>query len=219
MGLAAALALAIPGAAQAGKPDGKWQVKLLATGVLPDGKIDTVKTDLIGLPAGSDTKASDNWVPTLAVEYFFTPSLSAETICCLTEHHVNGAGPLAGARLVDHLIFLPATVTLKYHLPLGKAVKPYVGAGPSVFFALKDDVGADAAALGATKATVHDQFGFALQAGADIALNDKGLSLTLDAKRYIMRPSASLYAGSAEALRVRLKLDPWVVSTGVAYRF
>lgn len=33
--------------------DGHWQVRLLGTGVLPSGKINEVKTDLIGLPAGS----------------------------------------------------------------------------------------------------------------------------------------------------------------------
>ena len=68
--------------ALAGNPEGRLQVKVLATGVLPDGKIDKVKTDLIGLPAGSQTKANNNVVPTLAVEYFATPNISVETICC-----------------------------------------------------------------------------------------------------------------------------------------
>ena len=35
-------ALAAPVAAHAGSPDGKWQIKVLGTAVLPDGKIKSV---------------------------------------------------------------------------------------------------------------------------------------------------------------------------------
>ena len=81
--LLAALAAAtlFSGPALAGDPDGHWQVKLLGTGVLPDGQITKININTIGLPAGSQTKANDNVVPTLAVEYFFTPDISVETIC------------------------------------------------------------------------------------------------------------------------------------------
>lgn len=53
--------------AYAGSNDGKVQVKLLATGVLPDGKITALENNVIGLPAGSQTSANDNVVPTLAI--------------------------------------------------------------------------------------------------------------------------------------------------------
>jgi len=119
-----------PVAAQAGNLDGKIQVKLLGTAVLPDGAITRINTDLIGLPAGSNTAVNDNFVPTIAIEYFFTPNISAETICCVTQHDVDGTGPLAGQRPVDDLLILPATLTLKYHLTGLGAIKPYVGAGP-----------------------------------------------------------------------------------------
>ena len=33
------------------------------------------------LPANTQTKANDNYVPTLAIEYFATPNVSIETIC------------------------------------------------------------------------------------------------------------------------------------------
>jgi len=49
--LAAAMATATLSApALAADDAGHWQVKLLATGVLPDGKITKTRTDLIGLP-------------------------------------------------------------------------------------------------------------------------------------------------------------------------
>ena len=219
--LAAAVALGVPMAAQAGAPDGKVQIKVLATGVLPDGKIDTVKSNALGANAATQTAASDNWVPTVAVEYFLSPNFSVETICCLTAHHVDGtAGSVAGRdKLIDNILILPATVTLKGHLTSTGPIKPYVGAGPSYFIVLDSKVGAGGTAIGATSAKVQSKIGFALQAGVDIAVNDKGLSLTLDAKRYFVKPLASFYVGAAEVLRTRHDLDPWVVSAGLAYRF
>ncbi len=219
--LAGAAALMTPMAAQAGSPEGKVQIKVLATGVLPDGKIDTVRTDLIGVPAGMQTKANDNWVPTLAVEYFFAPSLSVETICCFTAHHVDGAGAIGTVKnLIDNVMILPATVTLKAHATGLGAFKPYVGAGPAYFVILDSKIGPGGTALGAASAKVHSKVGFALQAGADIAVNDQGLGISLDVKRYFVRPVASFYTGTGvEALSTRHRLDPWVVSAGVAYRF
>ncbi len=220
-GALATLALMLPTAAQAGAPDGKVQIKLLATGVLPDGKISSVKSNALGANAGTQTAASDNWVPTAAIEYFLSPNFSVETICCFTSHHVNGtAGSVAGIdHLIDNIMILPATLTLKAHATGLGPIKPYVGAGPSYFIILDSKVGAGGKLLGATSAKVSSKVGFALQAGVDIAVNDKGLGLSLDAKRYFIKPLASFYVNSTEVLRTRHDLDPWVVSAGLAYRF
>lgn len=213
----AASMLASP--AQAGSPDGRLQVKVLATGVLPDGKIDTVNINAVGLPAGTQTVANDNVVPTLAVEYYATPNVSVETICCFTQHHVTGAGAIAGADVAQHVLILPATVTLKYHFDAG-AIKPYVGVGPSVFFYFDEKPGATAIALGATKLNMDNKLGLALQAGVDIPVNDSGMGVTLDAKRYFMKTTTHFFtAGGVEALSTTHKLDPWVVSGGVYFRF
>lgn len=215
--VAASFALTAP--AFAGSADGKLQVKVLGTGVLPDGKITQIVTNGIGAPANSDAQASNSVVPTLAVEYFFSPNFSVETICCVTPHDVTGKGGLAGARLVNDAIILPATVTLKYHFDLGGGIKPYVGAGPARFFIFSEGVGADAAALGATRVNLSDRFGVALQAGADVPLNDKGLGLSLDAKRYFVDTTATFFAGNTVAFKSDHSLDPWVLSAGVSYRF
>lgn len=45
------------------------------------------------------------------------------------------------------------------------------------------------------------------------------MGISLDAKRYFMKPTAKFYAGSTLALETRHKLDPWVVSGGVYFRF
>lgn len=219
---AAVAALAMPAAAHAGSQDGKLQIKLLATGVLPDGDITQVHNAAAiagtALAANPHTYASDNVVPTLAVEYFFTPSVSVETICCLTKHHVNGAGSLAGTNLVNNITIIPATVTVKYHVPVGP-IKPYVGVGPTLFLVLDSEPGATAATFSSTT-KLSSQAGVVAQAGVDIALGESGYSLSLDAKKYWVSTTARWYnAAGVERLATRHKLDPWVLSAGVAYRF
>ena len=213
---AVALPFATPAAAQ---EVGDIQIKALVTGVLPDGAITEVETDLIDLPAASQTEASDSVVPTVAIEYFVSPNFSLETICCVTPHDVRGVGALEGAELIDDAIILPASLTAKYHFILGGGIKPYVGAGATYFMIFSENVGVDAAALGATDVDLSDEFGFLLQGGVDIALNDNGLSLSLDAKRYFVGTTATFSAGQTVALQTEHDLDPWVVSAGLAFRF
>jgi len=215
-----AAAIMAPAPAVAGSADGKLQVKVLGTAVLPDGKIVAVKNDPLGLTVGANTTANDNYVPTLAVEYFVTPNISAETICCFTQHHVSGTGTLAPAtNIVDHVLVLPATLTFKYHLPMAGGIKPYIGAGPSMFLYFGEKPGASITPLGVSKVKFSNDVGFALQAGVDIPMNDKGLGVTLDAKKYFMDTTAHFYAGTAEVLTTKHSLDPWVISAGLAYRF
>ncbi|WDF73291.1 OmpW/AlkL family protein [Novosphingobium sp. KACC 22771] len=220
--LAAATALA--GAAHAeGNPEGKIQFKVLATAVLPDGGVKQVKTDVLGLVPGAvgNTVASDNVTPTVAIEYFLTPNISVETIAGVTAHHVSAsAGALKGTELISKIHIVPATLTAKYHLPLGHGIKPYVGAGPALFIVLADEPSAalKAALPAVTRTKLTSELGVALQAGVDIALGH-GYGLALDAKKYWVGTNATVYAGSTQALVTRNKLDPWVLSAGVSYRF
>lgn len=214
---AAALGMAAP--AQAGTSDGPFQVKLLGTAVLPDGGITSIVTNTVGAPHTAQSRATNSIVPTIAAEMFLTPNLSIETICCITPHDVRGEGPLNGAELVDNAIILPATVTLKYHADIGGGIKPYVGAGATHFFIFGEDVGADAAALGVTSVNLSNEWGLVVQAGLDVPLNDNGLGLTIDAKRYFVDTTASFRAGNTVALQTEHTLDPWVISAGLSFRF
>lgn len=217
--LASMAALGVAAPAQAGDPDGKLQIKLLGSAVLPDGKISKVDTDLIGLPAGLQTEANDNYVPTIAIEYFFNPNLSVETICCTTQHDVDATAGAPGAELVADALIVPATLTLKYHFGSGRTIKPYIGAGPAFFLILDDEPGATAVALGADDFKLDNAFGFALQAGIDVPLGDNGLALSLDAKKYFISSDAHWYAGGTEVIGTEHKLDPWVLSAGLGFRF
>ena len=218
VGCAALTLLSVPVQAQADDRAGTFQAKLFVTGVLPDGKIDQVEVDAIGIPATTQTKANDNVVPTIAIEYFVTNNVSVETICCVTQHDVDGTTGLPGAELVSDAKLIPATFTAKDHFDLG-GVKPYVGAGPALFLFFDEKPGAATVALGADDFDLSNELGLALQAGVDVPLNDRGLSLSLDAKRYFISSTARWYADGATVLQTKHQLDPWVLSAGVAYRF
>ncbi|MFM7350555.1 MAG: OmpW/AlkL family protein [Erythrobacter sp.] len=217
----AAMALAATPALAQTAPEraGHVQVKLLGTWVSPDGKIEAINVNRPGLPATTQTKANDNVTPTLAIEYFVSNNVSFETIAGMTQHDVDAtAGLPRGAELVSDAKLIPATVTAKYHFDLG-AVKPYVGAGASWFLWVDVEPGAATRPLGVTKTTLSNDVGAVLQAGVDVPLNDKGLGLSLDVKRYFIGTTARWFAGNTLAIETEHKLDPWVVSAGVAYRF
>lgn len=190
--------------------------------MLPDGKIDKINSaapavaTALGTTPG--TKADDSVVPTLAVEYYASKNVSIETICCFTQHHVTGTGSINGANIANHVLILPATVTVKLHLDAGP-IKPYVGVGPSVFFYFDEKPGTVPASLGATSLKMDNKLGLALQAGFDLPINDSGMGLSLDAKKYFMKTTTHFYAGSTEVLSTDHKLDPWVLSGGVYFRF
>jgi outer membrane protein len=218
MALAATPALAQDKGAETDRA-GHVQVKLLGTFVAPDGKITDINVNLPRLPATTQTRANDNVTPTLAIEYFVTNNISIETIAGMTQHDVDAvAGLPVGAELVADAKLIPATLTAKYHFDLGGA-KPYVGAGPALFLWVDDKPGAATLPLGVTETNLSNELGLALQAGIDVPLNDKGLGLSLDVKRYFIGTTARWFVGNALAIETEHKLDPWVISAGFAYRF
>lgn len=204
---------------------GDFQVKVLGTAVLPNGEIDSIEGGTLASTVsglGVQTAANDNYVPTLAIEYFVSSNLSVETICCVTAHHVSATAPaaLVGANLVDKILIVPATFTLKYHFGEAGGIRPYVGAGPTYFLFLQDEAGAGAiSALGAAKSHVDDTLGLALQAGVDVPVSE-GMLLSADAKRYFVSPNAHwTNAAGTEVLHTQHNLDPWVLSVGVGFQF
>lgn len=222
-GMVAAFALAGAGHAQAqdraSDRAGTFQAKLFATAVLPDGKIKDVNVDLVGLPADTQTEANDNVVPTVAIEYFLTNNISIETICCITQHDVDTTeGALTGAELVSDAKVVPATVTVKAHADLG-VIKPYVGAGPTLFLWIDEKAGAAAVDLGVDKFKMSNELGFALQAGFDVPIGDSGFGVSVDAKRYFVNTTASWYVDGTKVIETEHKVDPWVVSAGVTFAF
>jgi len=186
---------------------GKWLINLRATDVIPDANNPIFAAG--GAYTGLNAQVGDSVMPTLGIDYFFTPKISAEVVLGFTHHTAYAVAGDGTQTKVHSTWVLPPIVTLKYHpFPTAK-VSPYVGVGANlmVFFSGEDFNGF----------TTHlsNHFGYAFQAGMDIPVQGPW-SLNLDAKKVFTHSRADIDAG---ALYSNVTLNPWVVSVGFGRRF
>ncbi|MDP2116997.1 MAG: OmpW family outer membrane protein [Brevundimonas sp.] len=161
-----------------------------------------------GVNTGLSVDVGHDVMPTLGFTYFLTDNISVEAILGATQHQIRAQG--GGTDVAVHETWvLPPVVTLQYR-PMPEArVSPYVGAGINymLFFEGKDQNG--------FTVDLEDGFGYALQAGADIALTGPW-TLNLDVKKVWFETEATINGG---ALTSDVNLDPWVVSVGFGRKF
>jgi outer membrane protein len=191
----AALALATP-AAHAQAAAGHFQLTLGVSGVLPDEKASPIPAEI-----------DDAYVPTAGIEYFFTDNISAELLCCAARHHVTAAN---GALNLGHVTHFPPTVTVKYHWTNLGNFEPYVGAGVNYTHFFNVDAPAG------LRIDYSDSWGGAVQAGFDYRLNDRW-AVNVDARRIWISTDVKI-RGAVNA-NDSVDVNPWVLTTGVAYRF
>ncbi len=181
-----------------------WQVRVRALGVLTENK------GHVNEVPGSGLKYSNTVVPELDISYYFTNNIAAELILGTTYANVNGKGAIDGLD-VGKVWLLPPTLTLQYHFTDFGAFKPYVGAGVnySIFYNQKSH---DADYL-----KVKNTFGGALQVGFDYMIDDHW-GFNFDVKKLYLRPDFDVTVGGAQ-MSGKAKLDPWLIGTGITYRF
>ncbi|MCM2344665.1 MAG: outer membrane beta-barrel protein [Alphaproteobacteria bacterium] len=175
-----------------------WQFRLRAIGVLPD-EDSTVNI-------GGEASVGDAFVPEFDISYFFTKNIAAELILATAQHQVNYTGDV---NLGDTMI-LPPTLALQYHFTPESRFSPYVGAGLNYSIFYGEDSG-----TGFTDLDVDGGLGYALQAGFDYWLTDNW-GVNVDVKKIYLNIDAELNGGT---IRADVDLDPWIVGTGVSYRF
>lgn len=161
-----------------------------------------------GVDTGLNADVGHDVMPTLGFTYFLTDHISVEAILGATQHQIRAQG--GGTDVAVHETWvLPPVVTLQYR-PMPEArVSPYVGAGINymLFFEGKDQNG--------FTVDLEDGFGYALQAGADVALTGPW-TLNVDVKKVWFDTEATINGG---ALTSDVNLDPWVVSVGFGRKF
>jgi outer membrane protein len=189
----AAFTLAAP--AQAGVLD-NFQIKVGVSGVLPDESGDPIDVDI-----------SDEYVPSLQVEYFFNDHVSAELLCCVATHDVTAAGGTIDLGEVTHF---PPTVTLKYRWTDFGRFEPYVGAGVNFTSFINSEPPAG------LQVEYDSSVGLALQAGVDYRIDDHW-GVNLDVRRIWINTDVTI-SGAINATD-EVDINPWVVSTAIAYRF
>ena len=190
-----------------------WMIRLRVLGVLPEngGSVDQVP--------GSSLRTSDQVVPELDISYFFTKNIAAELILGVTKHHVTGADALAGLD-VGKSWLLPPTLTLQYHFTEFGAFKPYVGAGVNYTWFFSQSAGnvTNGAGLRVVDSHLHDSFAPVVQFGFDYMI-DRHWGWNVDVKKLWLRPDWNGTLASGAAITGQVKLDPWLIGTGITYKF
>ncbi|MDG4884954.1 OmpW family protein [Mesorhizobium sp. WSM4884] len=182
-----------------------WQIRLRALGVITDDK-----GNVNGIP-GSDLSYSDTVTPELDISYYFTDNLAAELILGTTYANIYGEGTIGGLGKIGKVWLLPPTLTLQYHFTDLGAFKPYVGAGVNYTIFYNQDAGS------ADALHVKDTFGGALQVGFDYML-DQHWGFNFDVKKLFLEPKFDVTVGGTD-FTGKAKLNPWLIGTGVTYRF
>jgi outer membrane protein len=208
--LAGAAVLALAGTANAQeftpKHKGLIMLNVRATDVSPDTS-DAITT-AAGAATGLHVDVKDDVMPTIGLSYFLTDHVAVEAIAGTTKHTVRAQGPGTNIAVHDTWV-LPPVVSLQYHFAPAAKFSPYVGAGVNymIFYSGKDKNGFNV--------KLKDGFGYALQAGADIATKGPW-SVNVDVKKVFFETDAKINGGT---LKSKVNLDPWVVSAGFGYKF
>lgn len=181
-----------------------WLIRLRSIWINPE-----VSSTYLSSGAGIKvTDVSSDWQPELDINYFFNPNLSAELILATSTNDVTGTGDYN----LGSVKMLPPTVTLLYHFTPEKMFSPYAGAGINYTFFYDADSGS------AEEIKYDNTFGFALQAGMDVKLNQKW-SINFDVKKIFLNTDVHVDTGSGMNDSLNVDLNPWIYGVGVGYKF
>ncbi|TWG82113.1 outer membrane protein [Cupriavidus gilardii J11] len=180
--------------------EGNWMVRLRGA------YLDMArKSDPVGGAGASDRITVNNkWIPELDVSYFFTPHIAAELVLTIPQKqdvYLDG-------NKIGSFRHLPPTLLVQYHFLPRATFRPYVGAGLNFTRIWGADIAGNTLSL--------DRWSIApaLQVGMDYRLT-RNWFLNADIKKVWI--SSNVKAAGTRVSEV--KLDPWLFSVGVGYRF
>jgi len=198
---------------------------------------------------GAGTSISWSVIPMLDVAYYLTKNWAIEAICCVSNHHVQGTGVLAGADLGRTWVFPPSAM-IQYHFTNFGHFQPYLGVGVNFTAYFGTRAGnnnwalafAPGSALGPAgglglyganasfyNLNLSPSWGVVGQAGFDYMFNEHW-GWNFDLKYIMMEPNgrANIVAFTPQApglgaiyvpVTAAVKINPLVISTGVTFRF
>jgi outer membrane protein len=166
---------------------------------------------------------------TLSGTYMFTENWAFDVLASWPFQHdikatVEFLGPDAGlvseSMTIGKTKHLPPTFSLQYHLMPAANFQPYVGVGVNwtTFFDTK--LISEMADEGIDRLKLDDSIGVAAQVGGDWSINNNWL-FNLDVRWLNIESDATLIgpALDGEAKVGKVKIDPWVYSLNLGYRF
>ncbi|MBP2303154.1 OmpW/AlkL family protein [Azospirillum picis] len=220
----ALVAISSPSFAQdfKGKSAGDILIRARGLAVLPQEK-GTISNSALG-DVGK-ARVGNDFIPEVDFSYFFTDNIAAELIAGTSRHRVKGnlLSAVGGMTDVGKVSLLPPTLTVQYHFMPKERVSPYVGAGVNYTLFYNEDAAEspNGAGLSITDTHYKNRFGWALQAGVDVAITGNW-SLNLDVKKIFLKTDVTANAnlgGAVLPVSSKVTLDPWLVGIGVGYRF
>lgn len=172
--------------------------------------IDVLPEDNSSTTIGGSIDADFRVAPEVDFTYFFTDHIAAELIAATTKHDVSAKNTALGDLDLGSVWALPPTLTAQYHFNPHGQFRPYAGAGLGYVFWYNDDAGPVVNDI-----KYENGISYALQAGIDIGISENW-SWNFDVKKLFHSVDAKVNGG---AVRANVDIDPWVIGTGIAYRF
>ena len=153
-------------------------------------------------------KVDDALGATFNLSFMMTANWSIELLAALPYKHdikLIGDGKVASTK------HLPPTLSLQYHFVPNSSFQPYLGGGINYtkFFSEKTT-----GALQGVNLSLGDSWGWAVEAGVDIMLNDRWF-LNLDARYIEIETKAKLDGASIG----KVKINPMVYGAHIGIRF
>ncbi len=190
-------------------------VRVRAINVMPSEESGSI------LPAfpGEQVSVDNSPAPEVDITYMATDNIGFELIAATTKHSASGvSGTTGGIGRLASTWVLPPTLTAQYHFAPDAAIRPYIGAGINyTMFYNENASDALEAAVGETDVSLKSSFGYALQAGFDIPINDR-FTFNVDVKYLDVDTTATLRTTAAGEQRVKINLDPIVVGVGLGIK-
>ena len=187
---------------------GTWILRAGVGVVAPDSDNLVVDPDTI-------VQVDDGTSLTLMGTYMFSPNWAFDILASWPfSHDIK----LAGTKIAE-TEHLPPTFSMQYHFLPDGTFQPYVGAGVNYTTFFNSDVTQVLTdALGITDIDLDDSFGLALQFGGDFLLGDRWL-LNVDVRWIDIESDLTASDGISSEEVGTVKIDPWVYSVNVGFRF
>lgn len=154
----------------------------------------------------------DNTRPSFSLTYMATRNIGIELLAAFPfKHNINGSAGGAGLGNIGSTKHLPPTLSVQWHFLPDSAIQPYVGVGLNYthFFDTKAT-----GALSGSSLKLDDSWGLAGQVGVDVRLSERWF-LNADLRYIDISSKVSL---NGERIG-KARIDPWVGTVGVGYRF
>jgi len=152
-----------------------------------------------------DVSAEDAMTGGLVVEYFFTPSISAELVAAVAHLDLE----VQGGSINGNTWVLPPSLYAKYHFMPEAKISPYVGVGVNWMYFW--DTNTDATSL-----HIDNNFGWNAKIGADIKLFD---NVYANVDIMYLNNETEYDTGIAGVRNLDLDIDVWSYNVGLKYRF